>query len=579
MRYCGKCGTPNPDDNLYCEKCGHKFTVAVGQPLESVEPKPQVEFNSSAKEVAGYRLQREIGRGGMGIVYLAENLLIKKQAAIKVLSPNITTDKQFRTRFFAEAESLAKLDHQNIARLENFVEQGGNYYLVLEYVPGMGLDEIIDTDGKIEQQEALKIFQQILEALKFSHGAGIFHRDIKPSNIRITPDGRVKILDFGIALIVGGKRLTQTGTTIGTPEYMSPEQIVRPKEMDHRSDLYSAGIVLYEMLTGRVPFFGNDDSGSSDYGIKDQQVKTEPQDPRRLNPEIPVTLSQIILKALEKDPDDRYSGSEHFIKTLKAFNKEEPIKSLNNLNKKPNIINKTPDIELVEIPENEFLMGRDGGFFCDGDRKPAHRIVLDRYLISKTQVTQALYKSIMKENLSCSKEDNCPVNMLSWIDAVNFCNLLSEHFGIEPCYDLKSYKCNFSSNGFRLPTEAEWECACRAGSEKKYCYGDDKDRLERVCWYSKNSDYKIQPVGEKEPNDWGLHDMHGNVWEWCNDWYFHGYYKISPTSNPFGPEKSGLKIVRGGSFGENSPECTSYYRNWRYPHDKFGDLGFRVVRK
>jgi serine/threonine protein kinase len=269
------------------------------------------------KTIGNLRITSEIGKGGMGAVYLAEHVrLVGKKFAIKSLSSVLTQDPQFRERFHQEAQNQAQLDHHNIVQVTDFIEDNGEFFLIMEYVDGQSLSDKIKEKGKLEEKEALSIFKAVLEGLNFAHCKGIIHRDVKPSNILIDKSGRARITDFGIAILAGSERLTATGTAIGTSWYMSPEQIIHPRDIDHRSDVYSAGIVLYEMLTGDVPF-----DGETDYDIKNKQVNSPPPNPCHRNPEISEKLAQIILKALKKDPDDRFQGCAEFLDQIREYEK------------------------------------------------------------------------------------------------------------------------------------------------------------------------------------------------------------------------------------------------------------------
>ncbi|MCP4118897.1 MAG: serine/threonine protein kinase [Desulfobacteraceae bacterium] len=266
------------------------------------------------KTIGNLRIVSELGRGGMGIVYLAEHKTLNKKFAVKSLSPALTEDPRFRERFYQEARNQAVLDHPNIVQATDFFEDNQEFFFVMEYVSGQDLGKIIGTKGCLPEEEALSIFKGVLEGLDFAHNKGIIHRDVKPPNIIIDTSGRPRIMDFGIAVMFGSQRLTSTGTTVGSPWYMSPEQITRPQDIDHCSDVYSAGILLYEMLTGDVPF-----DGKSEFSVKEQQVNAPRPDPRTKNPEIPVQLSKIILKAIEKDPTRRFQGCAEFLDYIKEY--------------------------------------------------------------------------------------------------------------------------------------------------------------------------------------------------------------------------------------------------------------------
>ena len=235
-------------------------------------------------------------------------------------------------------------------------------------------------------------------------------------------------------------------------------------------------------------------------------------------------------------------------------------------------------VEMVRLAGGQFLMGDEDEI----DAVP-HEVVLSPFYIDKNLVIQAEYERVMGENPSRWKAGNNPVEQVRWSDAVRYCNKRSELEGLEPCYDLETWQCDFKANGYRLPTEAEWEYACRAGTETAYYFGDNPSELSDHAWFEDNSGGKPRPVGGKPANPWGLHDMHGNVWQWCNDFYLVDYYQQSPEKDPRGPETGETKVVRGGAWKFSAESCQSGYRyheNPGYADVCFGyDIyGFRCVR-
>jgi len=216
------------------------------------------------------------------------------------------------------------------------------------------------------------------------------------------------------------------------------------------------------------------------------------------------------------------------------------------------------------------------------DAKP-HQVVVSSFYIDKHLVTQAEYQTVCGKNPSRWKAGRNPVEQVRWSDAVRYCNARSRLEGLKPCYDLQTWECDFSANGYRLPTEAEWEYACRAGTKTTFFFGNSPSKLRSYAWFDENSGGKPQPVGQKQPNPWGLYDMYGNVWEWCNDFYKVDYYHQSPEEDPKGPKTGETKVVRGGAWKFSTESCRSGYRyneNPGYVDACFGyDIyGFRCVR-
>ncbi|MGH9959999.1 MAG: serine/threonine protein kinase, partial [Pyrinomonadaceae bacterium] len=269
------------------------------------------------RTIRNYRLVSELGKGGMGVVYLAEHINLPRRFVVKCLAPALTQDPEFLERFYQEAQNQAMLDHPAIVQATDYFEDGGQFLLVMDYVDGQALDTMINSRGSLPQKEVLAIFRGVLEGLGFAHRKGVIHRDVKPSNILVDQSGKARITDFGIAILAGSQRLTATGLTVGTAWYMSPEQIRQPRSIDHRSDIYSAGIVLYEMLTGAVPF-----DGDTDFSVKEQQINSAPPDPRAKNPAISPALSQIVQKAMAKEPDRRFQNCGEFLASIDAYQAE-----------------------------------------------------------------------------------------------------------------------------------------------------------------------------------------------------------------------------------------------------------------
>jgi formylglycine-generating enzyme len=236
--------------------------------------------------------------------------------------------------------------------------------------------------------------------------------------------------------------------------------------------------------------------------------------------------------------------------------------------------------ELLLIPAGTFTMGDSAG---RPDETP-HAVAVSAFYLDKFPVTQEIYEKVMGVNPSKRKDKRNPVERTQWTDAVRFCNKCSELEGLTPCYDLSTWQCNFDANGYRLPTEAEWEYACRAGSTTRYCCGDAETELVQYAWFKPESQGKTHPVGEKRPNHWGLCDVHGNIWQWCNDWYGENYYAESPKEDPRGPAAGKMRVLRGGAWDSTPDKCRSAYRHKEFPVYSdacFGadSYGFRRARK
>ncbi|RPI15472.1 MAG: YARHG domain-containing protein [Ignavibacteriae bacterium] len=266
------------------------------------------------KIISNYKIISSIGVGGMGSVYLAQHNKLDRNVAVKVLNPELSSNEEIRKRFINEANTLSKLNHHNIVTLYDFADEENNLFLIMEYVEGTPLDTVIEkVTGPIPEVRCNAIFDQILSGFAYAHKKGIVHRDIKPSNIILQSDDTPKILDFGIAKIVEGDlKLTKTGTRMGSVIYMSPEQVMG-REVDLRSDIYSLGVTLFEMLSGKLPY----DSGTeSEFEIQTKIVREPLPSIRAVNPNVSEKLDQIICRATAKEPGYRFSNCEEFKNAL-----------------------------------------------------------------------------------------------------------------------------------------------------------------------------------------------------------------------------------------------------------------------
>jgi len=274
-------------------------------------------------KLLGYTILREIGEGGMGKVYLAENQMIGQQVAIKILDPILARNPDLRERFAQEARIQVALQHQNIVRVLNAQSSEELSFLIMEYIDGQSLDKVLKRRGKLSVDESIKIFSQVLDGVGYAHDKGVIHRDLKPSNIMVCADGTTKVTDFGIAKVLGDTKLTRTGTSMGSPDYMSPEQVLGKKDIDHRTDIYSLGATLYEMLTGRPPFvIENGGAADSDFLVKQAHLKNLPIQPHRLDMSIGLSLSYAVLTAMGKDPKSRLPTCNDFLSRLSPSKKQ-----------------------------------------------------------------------------------------------------------------------------------------------------------------------------------------------------------------------------------------------------------------
>jgi serine/threonine protein kinase/dienelactone hydrolase len=272
-----------------------------------------VEELSPGSTLAGkYKIIKVSGRGGMGIVYRAEDTKLKRNVALKFLPPELIQDEEAKERFVLEAQAAAALSHPNICTIHEIDEEEGKSFIAMEYVEGQTLRAKIEK-GPLELDEALNISMQVAEGIEEAHKKGIIHRDIKSANIMVTEKGQVKVMDFGLAKVKGGTLLTREGTTLGTVAYMSPEQ-AKGKEVDNRSDIWSLGVVMYEMLSGQLPF-----KGEREASILYSVAHEEPKPLKEIKRDLPLELQQIITRALKKRPESRYASASEMLKELKKY--------------------------------------------------------------------------------------------------------------------------------------------------------------------------------------------------------------------------------------------------------------------
>jgi formylglycine-generating enzyme required for sulfatase activity len=441
-------------------------------------------------------------------------------------------------------------------------------------------------------EEALPLFSQVALALDYAHSreTPVLHRDIKPSNIMVGEKGEVKVLDFGIACEIRETMTRFTGrASPGTLLYMSPEQ-VKGQKLGPATDLYSLAVTLYESLCGEQPFV----AGSIEYQI----IHELPRSIIERGVTISQSVENALLSGLSKEASSRPKTCGGFVQLLQSevkipvdMNQSE---SVNNETAKKNVdslrsvrphvpavhvatpvtteITNSIGMKLVLIAKGTFLMGSPVSEKKRDQDEELHQVSISKdFFLGTFLVTQAQYEKVMGKNPSYFQGDkvkgdssNHPVEQVSWEDAVEFCKKLSE---------LPEEK--KAGRVYRLPTEAEWEYACRAGSKAAYSRGANSKSLRDYAWFWVEGGNQTHPVGEKKANAWGLYDMHGNVWEWCSDWY--GEYPKGAVSDPTGPKEGSARVDRGGGFRNEAADCRSAIRGRYDPSEGTLEDGFRVA--
>jgi len=623
---------------------------------------------SAGQNIGPYELLRKLGGGAFGEVWLVRHLWLDVQRAMK-----IPTDPDYVAQLRKEAKIQFQLDHPNIVRTFELDPLHNPPYFVMEYVEGRDLRKVLHSRRKLPPIEALGILAQILDALAAAHAQGVLHRDLKPENILLTPDGTVKVTDFGLgrvqaevtrSLLLSGSMESREGSSIsGTIEYMSPEQRSGDSP-DPRDDLYAAGILGCELLTGRRPLPGiSTEEQFADAGLhrdhaavlqkglalprrrygtaaemceevrrarqaeegrievekrriaqeeseraekarraEAERVRLQQEDRRRREEEAKrgeavrlwreaeaqrkqeqrarprakgkgiavmlclaagVLLVIILLASVGSRPEAPAplapKSASAPLPVVSAV-EEAPIRA--SIRRGDPEVTNSIGMRLRRIPAGSFEMGSTR----EDDGNPVHRVTLSKpFYLGLYEVTQEQYERVIGSNPSQFRGPRLPVECDSWKDANAFCQRLSQREGVI----------------YRLPTEAEWEYACRAGSSTAYFFGDDERALGDYSWYEANSGGKTHEVGSKRPNSWGLFDMHGNACEWCEDW--DGPNPNGPQADPKGPASGADHKVRGGFCDSTPSEVRSAFRSFpslEVPlgRDFFGVIvGFRVV--
>lgn len=564
------------------------------------------------KELEPYRLIRKLGEGTFGVVYLGRHKYLDIDVAVKVLK----NDGAPRTpeeieRFRREARVPAQCENENLVRVRDLLRFGDLHCIVMEFIDGVDLRERLRAVGRLPWGEASRILLGAARGLAPLHKLAAVHRDLKPANIMLTPAGVVKVADFGLVRVrrPGDLTLTKTNVFMGSPSYASPEQFGCARKVEPTSDVWSLGVIFFELLTGIRPFDGDNDFFEVFRNIDGGQYV----DPRVHVPEIPESIAAILDRCLQKESGKRFADAGDLAtaiapivdRLLKTFAWATPMQGTEYSPEglPCEVVHQKTGIEMVLIPAGTFLMGSGTAELAVAKslygllKKPEqkfeslvvgeqqHEVRLSRpFYLARHQISNVVFKKWRPSHSSKEYQgltldtDHQPVVYVSWDDAQKYCD----------------------ENDLRLPFEAEWEFAARGrvdGKSEVFPWGD---RAEDGAAFSNIADKTLKrqfgldfnaafddgiavtaPVASKTPNGFGLHHMVGNVFEWCADWYDPAFYATDAArSDPCGPLSSpqGGHVLRGGSWGNTPFRCRSASREGCIPSLADYDIGFRPAR-
>lgn len=536
-----------------------------------------------------YRILKKIGQGGFGAVYKAYDKHLRTKKAVKIISSQFYKDKNILDSLSKEAQLLYRINHPNVVRFFDIHLSGSIKYIDMEFISGENLSEMQRKypDKRVPENEIVLIAVQIAEALKEAHSKSILHKDIKPQNIMITNTKQIKIMDFGISEVLRSKSSSASlDYFAGTPPYVAPESHMG-KSIGKQSDIWSYGVLLYQLLFGELPFKGK----SSDEIL--HEILNRKDIESFLTNSKNGKIAEIISYCLRVDLNERIRSFSEILKILKRGNETNKNNSVNVSD------NRFLEKDFIFIKSGKFMMGDNLGI-GDSDELPCHDVELNSFVISKYPVLFKEFDSYCKSvNIKTPDDEgwgreNRPVINISWYEAVEFCNWKSRQSGCSACYNINkkihdpknlnkydelkwSIKCDFNANGYRLPTEAEWEFAAK-GRISDNTSRKNNPEIDLIAWFKDNSENRTHPAGLKNPNIIGLYDIIGNVWEWCWDWYEENYYSKSERINPRGPDRGQFRVMRGGCWNRRMERVRVTDRLSSDPSYVSNVIGFRLVR-
>jgi serine/threonine-protein kinase len=593
---CAACGARLTEAARFCASCGHgvderalaatqlKGTAVIGPspaplhavptprasdvgasgPLSEDLPVPPMRLLPGTR-LSVYRVESVLGEGGMGVVYRAHDEARDRTVALKCLHTNLAGDVEIRRRFAREAKVLGAYDHPDVVKVYDFVEHGHLLAIVMEYVEGPSLvQHLAKWRGRMPFSEVRALFGAVLAAVGHGHARGIVHRDLKPDNILVTQTATglaPKVVDFGIAKILEGTTYTMTGALLGTCRYMSPEQVQRPERADQRSDIYSLGITLYQLACGEVPF-----ESSNHFAVMMSHVHDVPRPPIEKRADLPPELSRLILDALSKDPAQRPPTCAAFRarldEALAAFAPEPPEDRA----PLPATLRGKDVGDMVLVPAGAFAMGPD-----------RRAVQLDAFYVDRTPVTNREFAAFV-DVTGYRPTDVDAARFLHHFRAGKAPTGLDEHPVVYVSWDDARAYATWA--GKRLPSEAEWEKAARGADGRKYPWGRAEPGPTRANYGKLRGG--TTPVGAypEGASPYGLVDLAGNVWEWCEDYDDPAFYADGPPQNPRNlkaPARPQL-VMRGGSWLYGPRALRTFWRTSYEARYRFAGGGFRCAR-
>ena len=604
-----------------------------------------------------YQVERLLGAGSFARVYLARHITLHSAHAVKVLNDEFTVQPDARERFLSEGRIQAQLRHPHLVAVTDIL--GDPPSLVLEFIEGPSLDEWLAELGRpLHPDEVMAVMVPVLDAIGAVHGAGIVHRDIKPENIIVSRDSRGRlrpmVSDFGIAklleesVLLAKKQRTESGLRLGTPAYMSPEQVRGDADLGKASDIFALGVLLYELVTGHHPF-----SAEGDFETMQNIVEGRC---RPFPASTPEGVVRCVQRAMAVAVASRFADCDEFRVALDLAFGDEPTQSGSGAFRIPEAV-KAPVVaapappparrpaaprvaepgpsgkptgrstlfwvlllfalgvaallacagwllgflgglvtewasptasqpaapraglaglpEFVAVPSARFTMGApvgEPGRFKD---EVQHPVVLTRaYAIATTEVTTALWRQYQPDPALAGRRADLPMEGVSWLDAVAFCNALSAASGRAPAYVIGGAEVQWMPDapGFRLPTEAEWEFAARAQQPGPFAGGA---AVATVAWFAGSSGGEPHPPSQLAHNRLGLYDMSGNVGEWV--WDRQGDYPTGEETDPEGAQGGETRVIRGGSYKDVESAVRVAYRKAALPGARGLPVGLRLV--